>query len=62
MPTQHFCLMPDAPDGKIVCVCTTGRDHGPDQMDQPAALTDAVAEPTDRFVGMADVPAEDVIE
>jgi hypothetical protein len=57
---MHFSIDPSAPDGKVTCVCPIGRDHDVDEM--PEAMTDTVVDPGDRFVGMADQPAEDVIE
>lgn len=63
----HLCFSDDYPDGSKPCDCTTGRDHRWDQVDQPDALLDEkiedqLAEPNDRFTGMASSPVEELID
>lgn len=43
---------------QVTCLCSTGRDHGQDEMDLESTLTDTVADRPDIITGMADAPAE----
>lgn len=34
----HHCLTDDTPPLRIVCLCSTGRDHTEEEFDSPAYL------------------------